>query len=143
MAMLLSTQALLDTLGGEQRIMAWHSATPANQVELSAVSIGQVLDLLAGIAHGGRRQAFENALNSFVALVNNYGNVVAFDEACARQWPDLLGVPLPHVTSTGVQSDLSAASRMVVATALARNATLIEDPQPYHAQVGGLRVQAP
>lgn len=100
--------------------MAWHNSTPANQVEVGALSIGQVLELLARIGQGGRRQAFENALNSFVALINNYGNVVAFDEVCARQWPQLLAMTLPHVSSTGVASDLSGASRMVVATPLLR-----------------------
>lgn len=143
MGSLLSTQTLLDILGGGERFTAWFNATPASEVEVSAVSIGQVLELIHRISDTDRRQRFENALNSFIAVINSFGNVVDFDEASSREWAHLQEIDLPYVSRDGGGSALSAASRMVVGTALARNSTLVEALQSYHERLPGLRVASP
>lgn len=143
MGSLLSTQTLLDILGGGERITTWFNATPANQVEVSAVSIGQVLELIQRISDPDRRQRFENALNSFVAIINSFDNVVNFDEASSRQWAHLQEMDLLYVSPDGEGAALSTTSRMVVATALARNSTLAEKLQPYHECLPGLRIVSP
>lgn len=143
MGSLLSTQTLLDILGGSERTTAWFNSTPANEVQVSAVSIGQALTLIQRIEDTDRCLRFDNTLNSFVAIITTFRNVIGFDEVCARQWARLQEMDLPYVAPTGVESALSVASRMVVATALALNSTLVEPLQPYHERVPNLRIASP
>ncbi|WP_062944005.1 hypothetical protein A4A59_017025 [Rhizobium leguminosarum] len=40
-------------------------------------------------------------------------------------------------------AELDDMSRMVVATAIERHLALVEEPQPYHAEIGNLRTVDP
>ena len=80
---------------------------------------------------------------SFVVVVRSSQGVIPFDEAAAKIWADLQARTLQYKQSNGVMTELSSASRMVVATALRRGATFVESSQPYHAAISGLTVVSP
>jgi len=136
---LLSTQALLDILSGRDELTDWQHSAAANTVEVSVVSIGQARSTINGISNPARRRSFENALDSFVAAMKISDRIISFDEDAAQLWATLVPMDLPYVERTGHKTMLSQPSRMVVATALARDAQLVEEPQPYHDLITGLR----
>lgn len=139
MIYLLSTQSILDILCGETKAQAWQKSVPANAVEVSAVSIGQALVTIQAIEKAARRHAFETALSGFVSAAKVSQGIIPFDEEDALLWADLASLSLPYTAPDGTSAELSPSSRMVVATALHRGATLVEAPQPYHGRIKGLK----
>lgn len=139
----LSTQSLLDVLGGNANLLKWLSAIPMQQVEISAVSIGQALDTIQQNANGAQRKNFERGLDHIAATARSNQGVIPFDEGAARIWADLQARTLEYKKPNGGTTGLSPASRMVVATALQRGATFVESPQPYHAALPALAVFSP
>jgi hypothetical protein len=140
---LLSTQSFLDILAGHESIEQWRKAAPLHSVELSAVSIGQALAAFPSIKNQARQRSFEHALDGFVSAMQIHQGIVPFDEGAARLWAMLLPMALPYQPPQGALTALSVASRMVVATALSRNANLVEATQPYHSLLPGLSVTSP
>ena len=140
----LSTQTILDVLGGSTNIIKWLSTIPMQQVEISAISIGQALDTIhRNVTNTANKKNFERQLNTFVSTVRSNKGVIPFDEAAASIWADLQTRTLQYKKSDGSMTDLSAVSRMVVATALHRGATFVESQQPYHAAISDLIVVSP
>ena len=139
----LSTQSILDVLSGSTNIMRWLSTIPMQQVEISAISIGQALDTIREVTNTANRKNFERQLNTFVSTVRSNKGVIPFDEAAAGIWADLQTRTLHYKKSDGSMTHLSAVSRMVVATALHRGATFVESQQPYHAAISDLIVVSP
>jgi predicted nucleic acid-binding protein len=139
----LSTQSLLDALSGAGNTYNWLSQVTMQQVEISAVSIGQALDTIQQNTNGAVRRNFEQQLERLVVVVRSSQGVIPFDEAAAKIWADLQARTLQYKQSNGVMTELSSASRMVVATALRRGATFVESSQPYHAAISGLTVVSP
>jgi hypothetical protein len=78
-----------------------------------------------------------------VATVRSSQGVIPFDEDAARIWADLQARTLEYKMSDGSTTELSPASRMVVATALKQGATFVESSQPYHAAIPGLTIISP
>ena len=147
MIYLLSTQALLDILTGKEPMTGWLNSAPRSSVELSTVSIGQAERQIAALANTAQRAALSRALRRFEATLEPHGGIVPFDSEAARTWARLVDADLTYRTvgPDGASSDgpLGLAARMVVASALARGGTLVEAPQPYHGQIGGLSVEHP
>jgi hypothetical protein len=140
---LLSTQALLDILCGRDELADWQSSAAANAVELSVISIGQARGTITGISNPTRRRSFENALEGFLSAMKISDRLIPFEEGAAQLWATLTPMDLSYAERSGNKTTLSQPSRMVVATALARDAQLVEEPQPYHALVAGLRTYWP
>lgn len=143
MIFFLSTQALLDILSGRPNVEAWQSTIPLSSVEVSPVSLGQATVTIRRIANAGRKQSFENALAGFISAINISAGIIPFDEAAAKAWATLTEMDLPYNERSGTVTQLGPPSRMVVASALSRDASLVEEPQPYHALIPGLRVTSP
>ena len=113
------------------------------QVEISAVSIGQAVDTIQQNTNPARRKNFERQLDNIITTVRSNQGVIPFNENAARIWADLQAMTLEYKKSDGTTTELSSASRMVVATALEQGATFVEGSQPYHAAVQGLTVVSP
>jgi len=143
MIYVLSTQSLLDLLGGKPSIMNWLSTVSMQDVEISAVSIGQALDTIQQKPNAAQRKNFERQLDRIVTTVKSSDGLISFDEGAARIWAELESKTLAYRTRDGNTTELSHASRMVVATALRRGAMFVEDSQPYHAAIPGLQVVSP
>lgn len=143
MIYLLSTQALLDLLAGEAPITTWLRGIPLQPVEISAVSIGQAQETIQQVKSIAARKNHERQLSIIVATANNIQGVIPFGEVAAGIWSELQGMTLKYTKPDGTMTDLSSESRMVVATALDRGATLVEAPQPYHQAIQRLTVESP
>ena len=139
----LSTQSLLDVVGGDTNILKWLSGIPMQQVEISAVSIGQALDTIQQITNAAMRKNFERQLDRLVLTVRSNQGVIPFDEDAAKIWADLQSRTLEYKMPDGSTTELSSASRMVVATALNHRATFVESSQPYHGAISGFTVVSP
>ncbi len=143
----LSTQSLLDVLGGKGNTFKWlmgaGARIPMQDVEISAVSIGQALDTIQRNTNAVMRKNFERQLTLLVTTVRSSQGVIPFDEGAARIWADLQARTLEYRKSDGSTTELSPASRMVVATALRRGATFVESSQPYHAVIPDLTIFSP
>jgi predicted nucleic acid-binding protein len=142
MIYILSTQALLDAITGHGNMLQWVRSAPSASIEISAVSIGQALEVIEG-ATPFRRQSLRDALARFVSAADVYQGVVSFDADAARHWARLQQMPLRFIPRGGAEMELGTPSRMVVATALSRGGTLVEEPQPYHLSLSPLAVHSP
>ena len=139
----LSTQSLLDVISGNAKIHEWLTGISLQQIEISAVSVGQALATIQQNSNGAVRNSFERQLEKLVTTVRSTQGVIPFDEDAARIWADLEARSLEYRMPDDSVTELSLASRMVVATALLHEATLVESPQPYHAAIAGLHVVSP
>jgi predicted nucleic acid-binding protein len=140
---LLATQTLLDVLAGEERINAWLHEVPMREVEISAVSIGQAHTMIQQVENAAARENLERQLSKVVTIARACQGVIPFDEGAARVWASLQEPTLTYQRPDGAETELSSESRMVVATALARGATLVEAKQPYHDAIPDLSVVSP
>jgi len=143
MIFFLSTQSLLDVLSGKGNTFKWLLGIPMQQVEISAVSVGQALDTIQRNTNAAIRKNFERQLEILVTAVKSSQGVIPFDEDAARIWADLQARTLEYKKPDGSITELSPASRMVVASALQRGATFVESSQPYHAAIPDLTVVSP
>ena len=143
MIFFLSTQSLLDVLGGNENIHNWLATIPMQQVEISAVSIGQALDTIQQNSNASKRKSFERQLELIIITVKSNQGVIPFDEEAARIWADLQARTLQYKKLDGTTTELSSASRMVVATALQQGATFVESSQPYHSAIPDLTTFSP
>ncbi len=143
MIYLLSTQSLLDLVTGEVLMTTWLRGIPLQPVEISTVSIGRVLETIRKVENIAARKHYERQLSIIVTAANHIQGVVPFDEDAAKIWSELQGLTLKYTLPDGTMTDLSSESRMVVATALARGATLVEAQQPYHQSIERLTIESP
>jgi predicted nucleic acid-binding protein len=139
MIYLLSTQSLLDLLTGQPEMENWMEGKQARSVEISSVSIGQVLRQIHAETNVAERKELESAFEKLLMALRAYQGVIPFDEAASRTWATLCSMALMHDRSV----ELSSESRMVVATALTRNATFVDADRPYHAALPSLNVENP
>jgi hypothetical protein len=139
MIFLLSTQALLDLLTGDPKMENWITDKPAQGIEVSSVSIGQVLQLIDQETVAAYRKELADAFEKLLLGLRRYQGIVPFDESASKTWATLMSMPLMHEGSTPVSSE----TRMVIATALTRNAILVDAARPYHAILASLKVQSP
>jgi len=79
-------------------------------------------------------------LKQLVATANRHGTVYPFDQEAAELFGKILNRTLPY-WHEGTEIPLPNLLRMIVATALARNLTLVEHEQPYHELLSDLRVR--
>lgn len=117
----------------------WMQDKPAKSIEVSSVSVGQVHAEVAKIQDVAFRQQLEIAFDKFLLTLQAYQGIVPFEGNAPRTWAILSSMTLMHDATT----ELSPESRMVVAAALSRNATLVDKPRPYHAALPTLKVQSP
>lgn len=136
----LSTQTILDILAGQERTKQWLASIALNSVEISAVSIGQVSYKIRQLENAGQRRAFERALPGFVSAMHIHQGIVPFDENAAEIWPTLMEMDLRYQTPGGSESSVSATTRMTLASVLSRNASYVDDPQPFHTAIPGFQV---
>lgn len=139
MIYLLSTQSLLDLLTGEPAMEAWMKVKQARSVEISTVSVGRVLRMIQTVSDAAERKSLESAFDRLLAAFRIYQGIIPFDESTTKVWAMLLSKKLMHDSS----NELSSESRMVVATGFARNATLVDESRPYHAELESLNVENP
>lgn len=139
MIYLLSTQSLLDLLTGEPKMEAWKRDKQARSVEISTVSLGQVLRIIQAETDPLERKSLELEFEKLLSAFRIYQGIIPLDESSAKIWANLLSMKLMHDSS----KELSSESRMIVATALARNATLMDEKRPYHADLPSLNVENP
>jgi predicted nucleic acid-binding protein len=139
MIYLLSTQCLLDILTAEPDITKWMKDKPAQSVEVSSVSIGQAYIEIAKVGDVAFRKQLEGDFEKILLTLQAYQGIVPFEGNAPKVWATLASMTLMHDQTR----ELSPESRMVVATALTRNATLVDKPRPYHAQLPTLKVQSP
>lgn len=139
MIYLLSTQSLLDLLTGQPEMEASMEGKQARSVEISSVSIGQVLRQIQAVNAVAARRELDSAFEKLLMVFHTYQGVIPFDEAASKTWATLSSMTLMHDSSV----ELSSESRMVVATALVRNATLVDADRPYHAVLPVLSVENP
>ncbi len=139
MIYLLSTQSLLDLLTGQPEMETWMEDKQARSVEISSVSVGQVLREIHNEANVAERKELESAFDKLLMVFHTYQGVIPFDEAASKTWATLCSMELMHDSS----SELSSESRMVVATALTRNAIFVDADRPYHTELISLNVENP
>lgn len=143
---LLSTQALLDRLSGkpEYRIIPWLNRvhTTRTAVWISVLSIG-VAKQQIGQTGGMRHSAWKVALDETVRKMSDC--ILPVEADCMQAWADLLNHPAPlkrqPTRNSPRLADLDDIDRLVVATALARQWTLIERSQPYQSLIPQLQVE--
>lgn len=112
-------------------------------VQISAVSIGQALELIQQRANPAKRNDYERQLDKLLLIARANQNIIPFDEEAAKIWTDLKVRTLDYKVPGGGATQLSSESRMVVASTMAQGAQLVEAPQPYHAAIPGLIVVNP
>jgi hypothetical protein len=139
MIYLLSTQCLLDMLTSEPYMTNWMKDKQAQSTEVSSVSIGQAYIEIAKVDDIAYRRQLESDFEKMLLTFQAYQGIVPFEGNAPKVWATLTSMTLMY----DQLKELSPESRMVVATALTRNATLIENPRPYHAQLPALKVQSP
>jgi len=132
---LLSTQALLDILTDEPVVVAWRKTVAANAIEISAVSIGEVIAAIEAQEQSARRRDLHAALNVVIAVAGSYQGIIPFDDKAAQVWAHLERLDLRVRPPSGQLGELNSPGRMVLATCLSRAATLVEGPQDYHSKV--------
>lgn len=136
---LLSTQALMDLICGQPDMARWVRSVAAADVHISSVSVAHVqAEVIATSADEGRDE-LEHALRGVLAYARRAKSLEVFDEEAAEVYARLPGEAL-YLDDDAEMSDMS---RMVVATAIDRNLELVEEPQPYHAEIGNLRTVDP
>jgi len=139
MILLLSTQALVDLLTADPKMGSWIKDKSAQDIEVSAVSIGQVLQLIDKETDAAYRKELDDAFEKLLLGLRHYQRIIPFDEKAANSWARLMSMTLMHDAS----SQVSPETRMVIATALTRNAILVDASRPYHANLPSLKVQSP
>jgi hypothetical protein len=135
---LLSTQALMDLICGQPEMSRWVGSVAAAEVHVSAVSIAHVQAEISATPADEGRDELDRALRAFLAYARRANVVEIFDEEAAQVF-----ARLPHGQLLLDDAELGDMSRMVVSTAIDRNLELVEEPQPYHADIGNLRTVDP
>jgi hypothetical protein len=136
---LLSTQALLDLLTGDSKMESWVEDKPAQGIEVSSISVGQVLHLINEQTEVAYRKELTDAFEKLLLGLRRYQGIIPLDESASKTWATLMSMILKHDEST----DVSAETRMVIACALTRNTILVDVERPYHSQLPSLKVQSP
>jgi predicted nucleic acid-binding protein len=139
MIYLLSTQALLDLLTGDSKMESWIKDKPAQGIEVSAVSIGQVLHLINKETDAAFRKELTGAFEKLLLGLRRYQGIIPLDESASKTWATLMSMTLMH----GESKHVSPETRMVIASALTRNAILVDAVRPYHSQLPSLKIQSP
>ncbi|WP_327209977.1 hypothetical protein [Rhizobium leguminosarum] len=136
---LLSTQALMDLICDQPEMSRWVGSVAAAEVHVSAVSVAHVQAEINATPADEGRDELDRALRAFLAYARRANVVEIFDEEAAQVYARL---PLGQLLLED-GAELGDMSRMVVSTAIDRNLELVEEPQPYHADVGNLRTVDP
>lgn len=114
---------------GQSGVIKTFSETDIN---VSVISVARAEFIINQVVPQNSRAQNINALKNVAALARANHNVLPVDEIVARVWSALLPMNLDYQSSTAI-TPLDDDQRLVVATAIAYNLTLIESPQPYHA----------
>lgn len=129
----------MDLICGQPEMSRWVGSVAAAEVHVSAVSVAHVQsEIFATPADEGRGE-LDSALRTFLAYARRANVVEIFDEEAAQVYARLPQGQL--LLEDG--AELGDMSRMVVATAIERGLTLVEEAQPYHADIGNLRAVDP
>ncbi|WP_187830037.1 PIN domain-containing protein [Siccirubricoccus phaeus] len=140
---LLGTQALLDAASGSHaQLMQWLDGVSRGAIHLSVISFGRALHEVTQLAPSGDRSCYLQNLETLTAMVRDQGHLLAVDDRIGRTWAHLLSMDLKMTQPSGETVDLDDDNRIVVATALQRNLTLVEPAQPYQATLPKLAVHA-
>lgn len=115
----------------DARVVAWTGATPQEICFLSAISLGEVVDGIARLPLGKRR---ENLGTWFEGLVSRYeSRIVPVDAAVGRKWGTLSGELRRRGVSTSIADGLIAATALVHGMKLAtRN---VADFKPFGVEI--------
>lgn len=151
MAYFLSNQVLLDILGKQEAATQWMAQIPQGSVEISVLSIGQAQREIAKLCSASTREKLLRSLRRIEAAMigkdREHDGVVPFDAEAARIWAELADADLTYIVrrphGSEEEKSLGHVARLVVASALARGATLVEAPQPYHGKIARLSVENP
>ena len=137
---LLSTQSLLDRLSGRSiyAVSEWldRQVRAATEVRVSVVSFGLAQAAIDALDDAALRARFHHALDQTRRSLPRHARLTV-DEDTMPPWATLMAVPAA-LTRYGdrinrrAEVELGDAELLVVATALARDLTLVEPSQPYH-----------
>jgi len=115
----------------DTRVVAWTGATPQETCFLSAISLGEVIDGIARLPLGKRRESLETW---FEGLVGRYeARVIPVDAAVGRRWGTLSGELRRRGVSTSMADGLIAASALTHGLKIAtRN---VKDFKPFDVEI--------
>lgn len=129
----------MDLICGQPTMSGWITTVPASDVHVSAVTLAHLQAEIAEIPVEDGRLELDQALRSFTAYARRANAIEVFDEEAARAYATLAFGPFLLDDGT----PLGDMSLMVVATAIDRNLELVEERQPYHSEIGNLRIVDP
>lgn len=141
-AYLISTQSIIDRLTGNpnRAIYDWlnNQKTSETEIYVSAVSVGFAKWAVGRKTDQMVREKYSRALDKIIGGLRE-GAVLPVDEDMATAWATVLGVeerPRNYVGGRkgSAEVEMSDAELLVVTAALAKNLTLVEPEQPYHAE---------
>jgi hypothetical protein len=123
-------------------MVRWLEGVSRSAAHVSVISFGRALHEIARLAPSGARASYLQNLETLTAMVRDQGHLLVVDDRIGRTWAQLLVMDLKVTQPDGGSADLDDDNRIVVATAIQRNLTLVESPQPYQATLPKLAVQA-
>lgn len=129
----------MDLICGQPEMSRWVRSVGAAEVHASVISVAHVQAEIFATSSDDGRDELDEALRSFLGYARRANVLEFFDEAAAQLFARL---PKGQLLLEG-GADLGDMSRMVVATAIERRLALVEEPQPYHAEIRNLRTADP
>ena len=115
----------------DAKVVAWTGRTPQDICFLSAITLGEVMQGIARLPAGRRRERLESWSEGLVARYES--RVVPVDPAIARQWGALSGALLRRGTPTSMADGLIAATALVRGLSIAtRN---VADFSPFGVEI--------
>ena len=144
MAYLLSTEALLDFIEKypEGAVATWAARVPQPYINISVISVAQAELAISELPRGdANRNPLTVNLEWVTSIAESEDRLRDFDHAAARRWAVIAPLTLTRKAGKPLGSD----TRMVVATALARDFTLVaaRDNWTNALEGHGLRIVDP
>ena len=122
----------LASLDQERAVFAWlATATPRrNELFVSVLSIGVLANTIEG-KDNPERDNWRRLLSEARRQFNDAGLVIDVDQSIVDVWAALRGLGLDYDDGEAVGDD----ELLVVATAIARDLTLVTRPEAYHQKI--------
>lgn len=112
-------------------VVAWTGRTPQDNCFLSAITLGEVMEGIAGLPAGKRRVGLEAWFEGLIARYEP--RIISVDPAIARRWGALAGELRRRATPTPMADGLIAATALVRGLSIAtRN---VADFSPFGVQI--------
>jgi predicted nucleic acid-binding protein len=138
MSILLSTQALIDLIAGDEGIREDASTIDATTVQISAISIAQAKSLIYGLDPSEPlRVPLDELLANFIRQAERTDRIRNFDFSAADRYAPLGTLQLLDAEGDEVSSEM----RMVLATAWANELTVLTPDGPWINTVSKLGIK--